>query len=96
MEERHGARGTVHEGVFFTESSLAAGERLGSVSVKIGKQNANLGQVKTKMAEQAKARGATAIAEFRYGQRKHGPIQLINPFRWDTEHWYGEGIAIRI
>lgn len=93
--EWHGARGTVHGGVFVTEADLP-GESLGEVSVSIGKQNANLAEVKEKLAAAALKRGANAVARLRYGQRKHSPMKLINPLRWDTESWVGEGEAKRV
>ncbi len=88
MEERFGVKGTVQDGVFFTESPGVAGEPKGSVTVEINRQNANLFDVKAKMAAQARSRGADVIAGFTYGQKKHY-------FRvWDSEHWFGKGTAI--
>jgi hypothetical protein len=93
--EWHGARGTIHRGVFITEQELP-GDDLGSLSVTIGRQNADLGQLKEHLATEALRRGANAVAVLSYGQRKHGPGQLMNPFRWDTESWFGEGQALRV
>lgn len=93
--EWHGVRGTVHAGVFVTEGDLP-GESLGDISVAIGRQNANLVEVKEKLAAKAARRGANAVARFHYGQQKHGPGQLLNPFRWDTESWVGAGEAKRV
>jgi hypothetical protein len=93
--EWHGVRGTVHDGVFVTESDLP-GESLGSVSATIGRQNADLNQVKHKLAQEAAKRGGNAVALLQYGQRKHGPMKLMNPFRWDTESWFGQGEARRV
>jgi hypothetical protein len=90
----HGARGTLHQGVFVTEGDLP-GQSLGGISVSIGRQNATLDQVKDRLAVEAARRGANAVIHFRYGQQKHGPVQLLNPFRWDTESWHGEGEAMR-
>lgn len=95
IHEWHGARGTVHRGVFITEQDLP-GENLGLLSVTISRQNADLGEIKERLAAQALARGANAISRLSYGQRKHGPGQLINPFRWDTESWFGEGHALQV
>ncbi len=92
--EWHGVRGTVHRGVFVTEDALP-GQNLGTVSVSIGRQNANLSEVKERIAREAEGRDANAVANFTYGQKKHGPVQLMNPFRWDTESWFGEGTAMR-
>lgn len=91
----HGVRGTVHRGVFVTEGELP-GHELGAVSVSIGRQNANLRDVKERIAREAESRGANAVANFTYGQKKHGPLQLINPVRWDTESWIGEGTAMSV
>lgn len=91
----HGARGTMHRGVFITEQALP-GEDLGPLSVAIDRQNADLGQIKEQLAAEAVALGANAVALLSYGQRKHGPGQLMNPFRWDTESWFGEGQALRV
>jgi hypothetical protein len=93
--EWHGARGTIHSGIFITEQELP-GEDLGSLSVTIGRQNADLGQIKEQLAAEAIACGANAVAQLSYGQRKHGPGQLLNPLRWDTEMWFGEGQARRV
>jgi hypothetical protein len=95
IHEWHSVRGTVHRGVFITEQELP-GEDLGLLSVAIGRQNADLSQIKERLAAQALARGANAIAQLSYGQRRHGPGQLINPFRWDTESWFGEGHAFLV
>lgn len=95
-EERHGVIGTVHEEVFFTESSIAGANILGPIKVEISRQNANLTTVKERMAKQAEALGGTAIQNFRYGQRAHKAWQQVLTFKWDTESWYGEGDACRI
>jgi hypothetical protein len=93
--EWHGVQGTLHQGVFVTEADLP-GEGLGAISITIGRQNANLVEVKERLAYEAARRGANAVIGFQYGQRKHGPLQLVNPFRWDTESWFGEGEAKRV
>jgi hypothetical protein len=85
----------MHHGVFITEQGLP-GEDLGPLSVTIGRQNADLGQIKEKLAAEALARGGNAVALLSYGQRKHSAGQLINPFRWDTESWFGKGQALRV
>jgi hypothetical protein len=94
--EWHGARGTVHSGgVFITEGELP-GESLGVISVSIGRQNADLSEVKERLAGEAVKRGANAVSKLTYGQQKHGPLGLVNPLRWDTESWVGEGEAMRV
>lgn len=94
MERRFGLIGTSCDGVFFTEDSLPSAKSLGRVSVEISRQNANLGEVKRAMAAEAKRRKATAIMNFRYGQKAHPWWDLIFSFKWDTESWHGEGDAI--
>jgi uncharacterized protein YbjQ (UPF0145 family) len=93
--EWHGVRGTLHHGVFITEGDLP-GEELGTISATIGRQNANLNQIKDRLATEAEQKGANAVASLQYGQRKHGPAELMNPFRWDTETWFGEGRAMKV
>ena len=93
MIERHGVKGTIADDVFFTEDSVDGGRLATRIKVEVSRQNANLGQVKQKMAAQATAAGATVIANFRYGQRPHRGLRLLLP-KWDTESWYGEGDAL--
>ena len=95
METRFGVRGTVCDGIFFTESPISAASVLRHVHVEISRQNADLTEVKTRLAQQAKALGATAIANFRYGQNKHQWWELVFTFKWDTESWDGEGDAVK-
>lgn len=93
--EWHGARGTMHRGVFITEGDLP-GEDRGQVSVAIGRQNANLDEVKDRLAAKALRLGANAVCGLVYGQQKHSPLKLVNPLRWDTESWIGEGRAVSV
>lgn len=89
MEERWGQRGTVVDGVFFTEGALS-GTNLGLVQVKIGKQNSNLSEVKQRLAREVQSRGGNALAYFTYGQtgRKWWKIG------WDDEDWHGAGTVV--
>ncbi|MHB1297313.1 MAG: hypothetical protein ACYC0B_02190 [Gemmatimonadaceae bacterium] len=94
MEERAGARGTISDGVFFTESAPASARVLGPASVEISRQNATLTDVKHALALRAVKAGGNAIVGFRYGQRAHSWWELLL-LKWDTESWYGRGsIAI--
>src|SRR3954465_12364032 len=93
--EWHGARGTLQDGVFITEADLP-GTALGPVKVEISRQNSNLNEVKHRLALQASRLGANAISGFRYGQRRHSVLTYLNPLRWDTEGWYGQGEAKRV
>ena len=84
------------DGVFFTESAPPAPlPTIKHLHVEISRQNANLTDVKRKLAQQAQGMGAGAIVNFRYGQRKHKWWQLVFTFKWDTESWHGEGDAVR-
>jgi hypothetical protein len=93
MEERFGVKGTLAGGVFFSESSIAGAPVMKHISVEISRQNANLGQVKDRLAADARALGATAVMNFRYGQKAH-PWWQLYAFKWDTESWHGEGDAV--
>jgi hypothetical protein len=94
MEERAGLRGSVHDGIFFTEYPAPDARAVGRVTVAISRQNSNLFEVKTQMAIRAHRLGANAIVTFRYGQRAHRGLTLLSLFKWDTESWYGEGDAV--
>jgi hypothetical protein len=93
MEQRFGTTGTLQDGVFFTEGTIDGVTTVKRVKVEISRQNANLTQVKARMAQQAQKAGADAIMNFRYGQRKHATWKLLLP-KWDTESWYGEREAV--
>ena len=93
MIERHGVKGTIADDVFFTEHAVTGGRVATQIKVEVSRQNADLSQVKKKMAAQATAVGATVVANFRYGQRPHRGFRLLLP-KWDTESWYGEGDAL--
>lgn len=94
MEERHGVKGTVTDGIFFTEQIIVGSHLVRQLRVEISRQNSNLIEVKRKLVTEAKACGATAISNFRYGQRKHDWWEYVLTFKWDTESWYGEGDAV--
>lgn len=87
MEERFGVRGTVHDGVFFTETQVAGGRPCGRIKVQLQGQNRNLSHVKARMARSANAKGANAIVGFKYGQKR-------SFFMWDDGKWFGEGEAV--
>lgn len=96
MESRFGVKGISCGDIFFTEDAIPSGHILKHLHVEISRQNSNLNEVKQKLASEAKSRGATAIMNFRYGQKKHGALELIFTFKWDTESWHGEGDAVKI
>lgn len=96
MEELNGLRGNTFEGIFFTEQPPPPGaQSLGPVKIEISRQNSNLLEVKTHLAQQARALGANAVAGFNYGQRAHRGLRLL-ALKWDTESWHGEGQAVRL
>jgi hypothetical protein len=96
MEEKGGLRGNTFEGIFFSEQAPPPGaRRLGRVTVEISRQNSNLLEVKARLAQQARAKGANAVAGFVYGQRAHRGLRLLT-HRWDTESWHGGGEAVRL
>jgi hypothetical protein len=96
METRFGVKGTVCDGIFFTEQAIPSSSIIRHLHVEISRQNSNLNDVKEKLAAEASSIGATAIANFRYGQKAHERWELVFTFKWDTESWHGEGDAVKI
>jgi len=94
MENKFGMNGTMCDDIFFTESPAHSVPILKKIHVEISRQNSNLTEVKQRMAHEAKRVGATAIVNFRYGQKKHAWWELVFTFKWDTESWHGEGDAV--
>ncbi len=95
MEERHGVKGTLCDGVFFTESSIPQARVIKHLHVEISRQNSTLAEVKARLANDVRSCGGTALAQFRYGQKKHHWTELLS-LKWDTESWHGEGGAVAI
>ena len=96
MEGAFGTTGTHCDGIYFAETPIPGAARKRRVSVEISRQNANLGEVKRRLAREARTAGANAIANFRYGQRAHKWWTHILEFKWDSESWYGEGDAVLV
>lgn len=96
MIERYGVKGTELDGVFFTESTIPNAQLLAPIQTEISRQNANLQEVKERMAANAKSLGATVIMNFRYGQKAHRWWELVFTFKWDTESWFGSGDVVRL
>ena len=94
MDTFSGLRGNFHDGIFFSEQSASVGT-MKQIAVKKNRQNFSLTQIKDMMAKEARAVGANAIVDFRYGQRSHKWYQQI-AIKWDTESWYGEGRAVNL
>lgn len=93
MEERFGVKGTVANGIFFTESAIRDAAVIKHISVEISRQNANLSEVKARLAGIARDLGGSAVMNFRYGQKAH-PWWQLYALKWDTESWHGEGDVV--
>ncbi len=96
METRAGVKGAVHGEIFFTEEAVPTAAVLRHLRITIPRQNANLDQVKDLLALKARKAGATAVMNFRYGQKRNAWWRLFITATWDTECWYGEGDATRL
>mgnify|MGYP006919744223 CR=1 FL=1 len=94
MEEFGGLKGNFHSGIFFSEQSCSA-STLRPIAAKKNRQNFTLTQIKDMMAAEARAAGANAIVDFRYGQRAHKWYQH-SLIKWDSEAWFGEGRAVTL
>jgi hypothetical protein len=97
LEDLAGIKGTYFDGIFFTDEPVDQC-RLSPrpFKVEISRQNANLHQIKQRLAMQVRKAGGNALVGFRYGQRSHGILQQVLTFKWDTESWHGEGYPARI
>lgn len=69
---------------------------LRTLRVERSRQNSNLAEIKGLMAAEAKAVGSNAILAFKYGQRAHTWREQLLSFKWDSESWYGEGLAVHL
>lgn len=96
MKLPKGIHGHVAHDVFFTESTIPKQTPLKHLSVDIHRQNSNLEEVKQMMAAEAKALGANAVMNFKYGQHLYTNWQVIRNLRWEIEYWHGEGDAIEL
>jgi hypothetical protein len=86
-------KGTVQDGIFFTEASINNAKIIRHLHVEISRQNSTLNEVKSRLAADVKSCGGTALMSFRYGQKKHDWTELLS-YKWDTESWHGEGDAV--
>ncbi len=84
------------DGVAFIEGPAPFTRSFGRVTMAIGLQNADLFAIKQALARKVRAKGGNAVINFTYGQRPHHGLQLLNPFRWDTESWFGAGEAVTV
>ena len=96
MEQRFGVQGNTANGIFFTEAAIPNAVRIKHLSVEISRQNSNLIAVKERLAEEARSLGASALMNFKYGQRGHAWWEQVLTFKWDTESWHGEGDAVKV
>jgi hypothetical protein len=85
--------GTKTDGVFFTEATELAGQRVvGDVSWQASGQNQDLRYVKAQLAKKVRDMGGNALVQFTYGQR--GRSWFNSGGLVDSENWYGAGMAI--
>ncbi len=96
METKYGVKGLIHYGIFISEKDIPEAELIQHIEVKISRQNADLNQIKDLLAIKAQELGVQTVMNFRYGQIKHSLLSYLNPFKWDSESWYGEGDAVKI
>ena len=97
MEEKSGLKGTTFEDVFFSEEPAPHLALTGAkLAVEISRQNANLREVKSRLAAQVRTAGGNALVGFEYGQKSHSVMQQLFTFRWDSESWHGSGYAARL
>ncbi|MBI4429805.1 MAG: hypothetical protein HY562_11885 [Ignavibacteriales bacterium] len=96
MKPPKGVQGLDFEGVFFTEQEISKYSTVRHIEVVIKRQNATLDDLKRRMANEAKAAGANAIKNFRYGQRIMSALKALIRFQWEIEYWHGEGDAVKM
>lgn len=88
-------RTTVCEGIYFTRQDPHGARVVKRIEVTLSGRRSTLDEVKSRMADQARAVGAQAVVNFRYG---HGGSTW---WRRQIEHgrssggWHGEGEAVR-
>lgn len=68
MIEKFGRKGTELKGIFFTEGQIASAKVVGDGSVSSDRQNISIELLKEKMADQALAKGANAVDNWKYVQ----------------------------
>ena len=96
MKAPDGKVGVEFNDVLFTESAIPNATSIKRLSIFIRQQNSTLDDVKRDLSIQAKAIGANAIMNFRYGQRLATLWEALIKFEWDIELWYGEGDAVKL
>ena len=80
MIEKFGRKGTELKGIFFTEGQIASAKVVGDGSVSSDRQKISIELLKEKMADQALAKGANAVDNWKYVQK--GSIWSLSSTRW--------------
>lgn len=96
MKLPKGIDGKVFDEVFFTEHAIPRSSPIKHIKVDVHKQNVTLEEIRSRLAEAAKALGANAVMNFRYGQKLHSAWEVIRHLHWEMEYWHGEGDAVKI
>lgn len=80
MIEKFGRKGTELRGIFFTEGQIASGKIVGDGMVSSDRQNISIELLKEKLADQALAKGANAVDNWKYVQK--GTVWSFSSTRW--------------
>ena len=80
MIEKFGRKGTELKGIFFTEGQITSAKVVGDGSVSSDRQNISIELLKEKMADQALAKGANAVDNWKYVQK--GSVWSFSSTRW--------------
>lgn len=80
MIEKFGRKGTELRGIFFTEGQIASGKIVGDGIVSSDRQNISIELLKEKLADQALAKGANAVDNWKYVQK--GTVWSFSSTRW--------------
>ncbi len=80
MVEKYGRKGTELKGIFFTEGQISSAKVVGDGSVSSDRQNISIEILKEKLAEQAIAKGANAVDNWKYVQK--GAVWSFSSTRW--------------
>ena len=80
MVEKYGRKGTELKGIFFTEGQISSAKVVGDGSVSSDRQNISIEILKEKLAEQAIAKGANAVDNWKYVQT--GSVWSFSSTRW--------------
>ncbi len=78
--EKFGRKGTELRGIFFTEGQIASAKVLGEGSASSDRQNISIEMLKEELADQAIAKGANAVDNYKYVQK--GTVWSFSSTRW--------------